>query len=252
MTLVEKPLFVCGTGRSGTTLLLELLAKHPVVDTPTGRNWIEPYHFWQEAGFFGFARPCRDLREADAIPSKAIANIRNIFGGFCEPTHRFLTKYTGWPRAGFIRRIFPDARFIHIMRDGRDVAYSLMQQSWWHGWQGPDQWRWGQLDPFEYETWKTHGRSFFVLAGLQWSRLEKAYRSAGNRYLMMTVRYEDLCDSPDATIREICKFAELPLTETTIAALKSANGKWRHEIHQCEQADFDRVLGSTLREFGYD
>ena len=49
----------------------------------------------------------------------------------------FLHKFTGWPRAGLLHAVFPEARFVHVVRDGRAVASSLVQQPWWDGFGGP-------------------------------------------------------------------------------------------------------------------
>jgi len=253
--LPEKPLFIIGTGRSGTTLLFRLLANHPDLAWPCiGHTPLpEPYDLWTKAGFHCFSRPCRDLRGIDAVPEQNRMEIQQSFAHFCEQANRtrFLTKYTGWPRLEFVRRIFPDARFIHLMRDGRAVAWSLMQQPWWHGWQGPTQWRWGQLSPEDQQIWEESDRSFYVLAGLQWKLLMHSIMASSALHPVLHLKYERLVASPEIVLSEICRFAELPTKKLGVELLKSANHKWR-SIDTSEQVAFNKHLGPVLCHYGYN
>ena len=95
-----------------------------------------------------------------------------------QHTDTFLHKFTGWPRAGFIRGVFPSARFIHVVRDGRAVANSWLQMPWWLGFEGPDHWQWGPLPADLAAEWDESGQSFVVLAGLLWKMLIDAFDSA--------------------------------------------------------------------------
>src|SRR5213078_3203453 len=92
--------------------------------------------------------------------------------------HRLLVKITGWPRVGYLRAIFPDARFIHLIRDGRAVANSLIHTDFWRGWAGPSKWQWGEMGAEHHEEWERHGRSFVALAGIQWKIMMGAIRQA--------------------------------------------------------------------------
>lgn len=78
-------------------------------------------------------------RKLPVVLSKTLTKKRN----------RLLFKITGWPRVGFLHEIFEDAKFIHLIRDGRAVAYSLLQQPWWEGWRGPPI---GDLENFHQST----------------------------------------------------------------------------------------------------
>ncbi len=84
-----------------------------------------------------------------------------------EKRNRLLVKITGWPRLGYLHEIFPDAKFIHVVRDGRAVVNSLINVDWWDGWKGPQNWRWGDLDLSQTDEWEKYGKSFVVLAGIQ-------------------------------------------------------------------------------------
>ncbi len=88
---------------------------------------------------------------------------------------------TGWPRTGFLRAAFPDARVVNVVRDGRAVASSWLQMGWWDGWQGPDRWIYGPLPAELHALWEASGRSFAVLAGLGWRMLLEAAERARER-----------------------------------------------------------------------
>lgn len=104
-------------------------------------------------------------------------------------------KFTGWPRAGFISAVFPKARFIHIVRDGRAVANSWLRMPLWLGYKGPEQWQWGPLTAEQAEVWDRSGRSFVVRAGLLWQKLIDAHvqaRAAIALDAWLEIRYEDI------------------------------------------------------------
>ena len=65
---------------------------------------------------------------------------------------------TGWPRAGFLHAVFPDARYVNVIRDGRAVANSWLQMDWWLGYRGPEHWHFGPLSDEHREVWERSGR----------------------------------------------------------------------------------------------
>ena len=171
---------------------------------------------------------------------------------------RFITKYTGWSRIQYVDNIFPDALYLHVIRDGRAVAASLLTQSWWHGWQGPNQWRWGALSPEHKTIWQSSEQSFFVLAGLQWKILMENIREAGmtigNRY--REVRYEDIIANPESVFSSLLEWGDLVsdpffLSHIRNAVYHNANEKWRTQIHQSEIERFETLLAPALAMFGY-
>ena len=83
-----------------------------------------------------------------------------------SPRDRLLIKVAGWPWVGFFHVIFSDAKLIHVVRDGRAVANSLLNEAWWWGWRGPQNWRWGEMSAADHVTWQEHGRSFVAFTGL--------------------------------------------------------------------------------------
>lgn len=172
--------------------------------------------------------------------------------------YRFLTKYTGWSRIHYIDTIFPDAMYLHVIRDGRAVAASLLTREWWHGWQGPNQWRWGILSEDNEKIWLKSNQSFYVLAGLQWKILMENIceigDSIGNRY--HEVRYEDIIKDPEASFSDILKWADLAARSDFMEYIRRAtyldsNEKWKSEIHPDEINRFECLMGDSLKLFGY-
>jgi hypothetical protein len=79
--------------------------------------------------------PSRDLVAADAVPWLADRFLATRARAQREPV--FLHKFTGWPGTGFVRQVFPEARFVNIVRDGRAVVASVLRTPWWRGHRGP-------------------------------------------------------------------------------------------------------------------
>ena len=286
---VKQPLIIFGTGRCGSTVFHQVLSYHPSVTwlsswclkypSRPARNRLamrlldlplpsramrkairtgEHYPFW-DYHVKGFSDTCRDLTSADALASTKTI-LPRIFGQMLSPTRdRLLIKITGWPRVGFLKEIFPDAKFIHIYRDGRSVATSWLHMWWWDGWRGPHNWRWGELSPDQYARWCRHERSFVVLAGLGWEILMKAAEQA-RRSLpaddLLEIRYEDLCRDHPRYFKMAADFAGLAWTpgfEATVQryTLESANDQWRKDLTADQQAALTDALRETLARYGY-
>jgi hypothetical protein len=119
------PIFIIGCGRSGTSILGEALATHPRV-----RYFYEPYELWAAIN------PVTDFLQLysrdehhcilDAHSASSAARIR--FQRLMSPAPGF-TMVEKSPinafRIGFLEALAPGARFLHIVRDGVHVAYSI-------------------------------------------------------------------------------------------------------------------------------
>ena len=241
--------FVLGTGRCGSTLLHELLARHPDVGFVTNvddRLSGGPAGRWQaglyrrlpaaatQKGRLRFApseayraldrevspiisEAVRDLDASDATPWLA-ERFRRFFEerAAAQGAPLFLHKFTGWPRARFIDRVLPATRFVHVVRDGRAVAASWLQTDWWRGHLGPTGWHFGPLPPDYEKEWEASGRSFVLLAGLAWKLLLDAFDEARRSIAdgqWLEVRYEDLLAHPRARTAEVLDFLGLSWTD---------------------------------------
>lgn len=117
------PLFILGAARSGTTVLADCLSLHPDV-----AYWVEPKYIWSY-GKPGEASDSRTAEEANVATKKYI---RNRFLAFLKRSGKslFIEKTpSNVFRLSFINAVFPEARFIHIIRDGRDVSLSA-ERKW--------------------------------------------------------------------------------------------------------------------------
>lgn len=218
----------------------------------------ENYPFW-EHHCKGFSAPYRDLVAADVtarikehVPS-TMARIQT------EKRDRLLLKITGWPRIGFLSEVFGDAKFVHVARDGRAVVNSTLNVYFWRGWEGPQDWGWGQLSPAQEEEWNEYDQSFIVLAAIQWKILmdamEKAKRTISSERFL-EVKYEELCADPLGQMRKVTQFCDLEWTAGFERQLgryrpKNTNDKFRHDLNAAQQRDLEAVLGDYLRSYGY-
>ncbi|MFO7608153.1 MAG: sulfotransferase, partial [Candidatus Krumholzibacteriia bacterium] len=115
------PVVIIGAARSGTKILRSMLAAHPSLSAvPFDINYV-----WM-ARHQG--RRDDELVAADATPA-ACRFIREYLGNFAAPGTRVVEKTVGNTlRVPFVDRVFPDAVYIHLVRDGRDVAASARVQ----------------------------------------------------------------------------------------------------------------------------
>lgn len=291
---MQAYVFVVGTGRCGSSLIHEVLAGHPDIGFVSNLDDLLPWpHLkgrWNSMLFRhlspdfsrkgrvrfapseGYrllerevspilARPARDLLAEDATPRLA-ERFRRSFEMRARVQGRpvFLHKFTGWPRTGFVQAVFPGARFVHVLRDGRAVANSLVQMQWWQGFRGPEHWDWGPLSDDDRATWEAGGRSFAVLAGLEWKLLMNAFEAAKagiapDRWL--DVRYEDFLSEPREQAARILRFMQLEWTDaferrfTRYGFIDSRTDAFRKELATADLEALERLLGANLERLGY-
>lgn len=286
---IIKPIIIVGSGRCGSTLFHRLLAKHPrmmwmsplcykypdkpewnrIAVTAMGNPLLhrllggkirpgENYRFWDKYAY-GFSEPCRDLVRSD-VSARVKKQVRAAFEPMLTPKRdRLLIKITGWSRLGFLNEIFEDAKFIHMLRDGRAVASSLLHVSFWRGWYGPQGWRAGLLSPEDQATWESYDRSFTALAGIEWRiqmRAMEAARRALSPGLFHEVKYESFCEHPVESFRRVLEFADLPWSadfeqEIRAASIRSTSNRWRDDLAPGQQAILDDLLREDLLRYGY-
>ena len=286
--------FVVGVARSGTTLLRLMLDAHPELAIPPETHFIPKlakalgevpktvgedemrrrahqlitqHRRWPD---FGLDAHELDRRFEHAEPFNATNALRAFYALYAEKQ--------GKPRWGdkspsYVRRmrrvhaVLPEARFVHLIRDGRDVALSQLEVH--------------------------HGADEVGEAATDWvTGIEKARREArrlGDAYI--EVRYEDLVAEPEPVLRRVCvlvrldyqpamldyhRGAEDRLAETVrefsrgeaaaitpeMRAAQHANvskppqqeraGRWRKEMTSEQREAFESVAGELLADLGYD
>jgi len=165
---------------------------------------------------------------------------------------RFLNKCPGNSvRVEFLKEIFPDARFIHLIRDGRAASYSIMRSrlkhsgAYWSvkptGWQGLMQ------------------RPLVEACALQWKMVvEHVMQSArglpGDQYL--EIKYEDFVARPSDILKTVgVKYNlnwEEKLLQTVTANIDNRNFKWQENMSDENRNRLNFLLGDFLMQLGYE
>jgi hypothetical protein len=219
-----KFFFVIGTGRSGTTMMAKVMNAHSQVCVPhelqiifeysnNGARLAEIFSAWKNFRF-------RAEDYIQLIEERCPYNFHDYYNyrAFFNKLHypilslRWLltTLYTDiaysqgksifaeqtpWygQNIKLLNRLFPQAKFIHMVRDGRDVAISYARTPWWHKDVNLN------LEQWERETNKIEQDGSLLL-----------------RESMLTMRYEDFLLSPEEETKKICDFLDFPFEKTML------------------------------------
>jgi hypothetical protein len=283
---------VVGVPRSGTTLLRLMLDAHPALAIPPETGFLVPLAalvgkrwrarrrtlnvmiatppdapVWPDFGI-----PAAELQRAiAAIEPFSVADAARCF-------YRLYAARQGKPRWGdktpgyarhltTIASLLPEARFIHLIRDGRDVAASLRRQ------------------------WFAPGRDMKVLARHWRDEVREARRQGATVPHYLEVRYEALVRKPEAALRRTADFIDLPFDPAMLSHHERADarlaqhgarlnragrevvtlaqrraqqaatrgpvdpnriGNWRQTLTSAEIAAFEAEAGDLLEELGYE
>ncbi len=288
--MIDRPVFIIGSGRSGTTVLYNLLSGHPqlcwfsnltdryprmpllplthrLLDVPllgdrmrrnivqSNRGFpnirpVEAEHLYHQ--YCGFI----DDRESTLADRDAAVEARfraQIEKHLCATGRtRFVTKQTANnQRLGLMMAMFPDARVVHIIRDGRAVASSLHHVRWWRDiaiW-----WYGGK----KAADWEAEGHEPIELCARQWLRDTQICREQGSalgeRYL--EVRYEDLVQSVPEVISRMLGHCQLRADTRYLTSLPTQlddrNDAWKTRLSVEQQTVLANTLSPMLVELGY-
>jgi Sulfotransferase family len=276
----DRPLFIGGCPRSGTTLLRCLLDNHPDLGVPAETNFLIP--LWRFRARYGDLRRTENRRavaewifNTDGTGGRRIragsdraAAIERVtaaaptLGSLLAACFEIYAEVHGKPRwgdkrpayAGFIAalfELFPDAQFVNLVRDPRAAVASQMRVGL-HSQDAPL--------AASVTTWLTSVR-----------RVDAFSRRLRPDQLL-DVRYEDMVRDPAGTLRRICDFASLregdaieemltrertgkfregwhtlitqPITTATIDS-------WRDQLTPAEAALVQRAAAAQFERFGY-
>jgi len=249
-----RPVFVVGSPRSGTSFTAASIGSVP--------------------GFtdLGEWRPLKSEMAAlaTAPPGVAARRIRQLID---RAEH--LTLAAGGrpieqtPESTFlipaITLAYPHATFVHLVRDGRDVAASLLQQAWVSTRGAGTVDEVGKALGAHTRFWvEPERRAEFPVvtdatrAAWVWRRYESTARAALESVVgqVIDIRYEDLVRDPDAIGRRLAhELGEPGLVDEFQAAFAattaSASGRWRRDLSPAELADIVAEAGELLRALGY-
>lgn len=147
-------------------------------------------------------------------------------------------------------KIFPNARFIHVIRDGRAVANEIIKTSWWNS---NKIWWYGNCP----EIWERSGRDPVVLGGLDWKNsIEVILNNKAlfeKRYL--EIRYEDLTKNTKKYLYQALKFCGLSwycnYSKLIPEKIKNYNDRYKQELSQDQINKLNYEIGDLLTDLGY-
>ncbi|MCX4188428.1 sulfotransferase family protein [Methylophaga sp. OBS4] len=236
-------IFVCGALRSGTSLLHLMLNKHPRLSNPgefdflfdmigedgsypdvdTYINWLHTHRIF--------------IAKLLSIPD-SVQNFQQLLSGFVRQLSQPDKVLTLNVHRHFHRipPLFPDAKYIHLIRDPRDVARSSIGMGWaGNVFYGVDHW-------LESEH--------------SWQKL----KSQLSAVQFIEIRFEDLIAEPEATLRKLCEFVAVPYddemlnyaaTSTYAAPDISLINQWQTKLssQQIQQVEFKAA--QLMKSLGY-
>lgn len=281
--MTASPIFIVGCDRSGTTLLRLMLTQHPQLHVLHETGFLDTLRSNQDC-YGDFTQPrqrwffIRDLQTNEATsetysfsafdltiqeaetalvqvaPTDYAGAARALFAAAAmkknvlrwgDKTPRYLLDLS------WLAQAFPQAQFVHIIRDGRDVASSIHRAGWKPNIQAASQY------------WRTR-----VIRG----------RKAGSKLspsCYCETQYEELVRNPESTLRSLCDWLDLPFDQKMLnfheesgAHLPDAHEElyhmthrpvdpsraqaWKRTLSSHEVADAEDVAGDLLSELGYE
>ncbi len=274
--------FIVGCPRSGTTLLQRLLDAHSQLAIIHETHWIPKFYHKAarrspetlatpslikhllkrpKLAHLGLAREEWQARLDSGTPVSFAEFVSGIFDRFGQARGKPLVgdKTPAYARSmDLLHEMWPRARFIHLIRDGRDVCLSAMN------WKKP-----GRL-LLRAATWKADAD---ITAALWWEWHVRMARQSGRRLgsdLYCEVRYEELVNNTEAECVRLCAFLGVPYQE---AMLRFHEGRtkripgldpkeawlpvtpglrdWRTQLPAANQERFEAAAGDLLDELGY-
>lgn len=240
--------FVVGAPRSGTTMLRLMLDAHPELAIPPETYFItKAQKAWRAAA----RRPGDDRvdafldavtghkrwpdfhLDADEFRQRVEERRPKRLGEGVRCFYEMYAEKIGKPRWGdktpfyvrkmdVIHRVLPEARFVHLIRDGRAVALSIKDL-----WFGPD---------------TIEGCAEFWVA-----RLDEARARARDLPHYMEVIYEDLVRDPEPNLRRIAEFIEVPFDERMVRFYENVDERIALETPPEEEAPDGRIVSTEER-----
>lgn len=276
-TNLAGPVFIVGAPRSGTTMLQYILDDLPNLSMPTGEShFIVPMFRNQKAypdlatsdGMCCLLRTLHDFNAefldtdlhgvkfdvetlTHTFLGEGRTSVRDVISGILEHNARGMGKTRWGDKTPYyalhldkLISWWPDARIIHLVRDGRDVALSLFGRK------------------HDFSAYNIYYAAQYWQKYVDVCREQGSYLPAG-QYLQ--IRYEDILNDKEAALRTVCDFIGEPLpdnenhisTATSLASQhlktvkKDNQGKWRNALTAWQIRVFESEAGASLRQLGY-
>ena len=241
---VKKPVFIVGTGRSGTTILGTVLSMHKDVGflNEPKALWHSIYPFEDIIGSYTDEMAFYRLDETH-VSAQTIKNAHRLFGAFLFLTgnNKIIDKYPELIfRVSFVKKIFPDAKFLFLVRNGWDTCHSIKKWSMRlgvnkkgqvHDWWGKDNRKWKilltqiiQQDTFFKNSINAidHLQDHTDMAIVEWiATMREGLRLLRCRPTdIHMVRFEDLTRTPRECLKKIQTFCSLDEDEIFLSYAK--------------------------------
>ncbi|GEM_PF-740666 len=252
--------FIGGAGRSGTTLLRVMLDAHPAIHCGPEVKVLPKLARLREAWAASLGSALLDAGiDAQGLDDAFRAFVRTLLRGRAPGAQRIAEKTPhNAASMAVLGSLFPRARFLHVVRDGRAVAASLQRQAW--------------RDP---STGQPLAQCQDLVAGAQyWKQLllTARHQAALLPGRVLEVRYELLVAEPERELRRVLAFlgeawnpavlehtnstAVLPAAESSSKDVSQpvyahAVDRWRRELSTGQIAEVEATCGDVLELLGY-
>lgn len=281
----NSPIFIIGCGRSGTTLLFNIFKHHPQLTPTTGDPDGEDHVGWAKHGdclISGLGNVatspgvqghhyCLYMDEQHATPDIIERMTRyynqDVLNG--DLSKRVINKCPHLSnKLRYARAIFPQAKFVHIIRDCLPVVSSwikIMEEGqpglvlYWPETEFPCFWVFPAPPNSNRTALFQHEDRLFPGGGTTrlvdyWSEVNRniSLQLLDTTSQLLTIKYEDLCARPMETLNHICDFCEISRFEEPPLQIQSDfNEKYKNHLTERQITDFLARADVTRRLFGY-
>lgn len=272
---VEKPLFIIGTGRSGTTLLGTLLSIHKDISflNEPKALWHEVYDKEDIIGSYTNGEVFYSLDEH--VVDEVVKNrAKKLYGANLAVTRgkRILDKYPELIfRIPFVKKIFPDAKFLFITRNGNDALQSIHNWSERlgefmngekHDWWGVNDRKWkllcNQVIPEseylkKYQSQISHFKNHKDRAAVEWIlTMEKGIEiKADYSDCIFEIKYEELLTDYTDVLKQILFFSELPADEKLLIYADKVISKPKEKENILIHPLLKKPFSSLMEKYNY-
>lgn len=228
---LKKPIFIIGVPHSGTSVLSSLFNIHPDV-----AMWTEAPEVWEPYWAEGVDSDYNRLVpvEENYVKDFDIERITDAFSRYVssQGKTRFMNKNPrNTVRISYLKKIFPDCKIIHILRDPRDVVNSITRNM-------PD----FMIEEI-CERW---------INSINHVKIHSKSISKSDFY---EIKYEEFCERTKEILTESYKMCDLEINETILEALPSKltnfNGKWKTEMENKLHTILRKKLEFEMTKKGY-
>ncbi len=266
---MPRPFFIVGSGRCGATWLYEILRHHERIALTNEARVLDFLYFCNElvnlpSSRLGACVPCESITMRGLVRDAYLPTLSKVFlrhcKDICEAFYRehFADRdYLWWgdklpdPRVALgAQRLWPDARYLLLVRDPRDVLCS---------------WR---AFAKRREVHEQHPELLDYPASILAASWQAIYSGLPQELDdVMILRYEDLCAQPRQHIEAFLGYLDLAWSDSvaqalranrsfeihgTSASLEASLGRWRSELSAADVEIIEGVCSDVMQTFGYE